>query len=440
MRNQAKTGVVQAQLFGSRFSAERIRLDDATAAVNRIVTLRDSDAVPVTTDIGTWDSQTTRDDLRALADLAYLQRQDHPGFGSGREVRTVDLFSGCGAMSLGVSEACRAVGRRFVPAGAFDISQRVLDVYANNFGVDSPKAIDLSEVLSPDLESQPSDAELALLDQLGRVDFAIAGPPCQGHSNLNNRTRRNDPKNALYFLVARFAQLFRPRHILVENVIAVLHDKGDVVHKTQAALESLGYETADGIVDLWSIGVAQTRRRHVMVAQQRDASTLGPRVLPYVPDMLGPYLTRPRPVRWAIEDLLNVSTEKVMDRPRKSDDITQARIDYLFDHGLYDLPKSQRPQSHKGHHGDSYKAVYGRMRWDEPAPTLTGGFATMGQGRFVHPKRRRTITAHEAARIQFIPDFFDFSPLGENRSALAEVIGNAVPPKLSYVFALELLR
>ena len=42
-------------------------------------------------------------------------------------------------------------------------------------------------------------------------------------------------------------------------------DKGDVVHRTQAALEELGYETADGIVDLWSLGVAQTRRRHIMV-------------------------------------------------------------------------------------------------------------------------------------------------------------------------------
>jgi DNA (cytosine-5)-methyltransferase 1 len=244
----------------------------------------------------------------------------------------------------------------------------------------------------------------------------------------------------LYFLVARFAQLFRPRWILIENVIAVLHDKGDVVNRTQAALEGLGYETADGIVNLWSIGVAQTRRRHIMVAQLRDSEQTGPRILPYLEDLLAPHATRPRPLRWAIGDLVNVSPETILDQPRKPDSITQSRIDYLFDHGLYDLPKSQRPVSHKGQHGDSYKAVYGRMRWDEPAPTMTSGFATMGQGRFVHPKRRRTITPHEAARIQFIPDFFDFSPLGENRGALAEAIGNAVPPKLSYVLALELLR
>jgi DNA (cytosine-5)-methyltransferase 1 len=63
----------------------------------------------------------------------------------------------------------------------------------------------------------------------------------------------------------------------------------------------------------------------------------------------------------------------------------------------------------------------------------------MGQGRYVHPTQRRTITPHEAARLQFIPDFVNFSSV-PRRTALAEMIGNAVPPKLLYVFGVELLR
>ena len=63
----------------------------------------------------------------------------------------------------------------------------------------------------------------------------------------------------------------------------------------------------------------------------------------------------------------------------------------------------------------------------------------MGQGRFVHPGEKRTITPHEAARLQFIPDFFSFEGVG-SRTALARMIGNAVPPKLTYVLALELIR
>jgi DNA (cytosine-5)-methyltransferase 1 len=63
----------------------------------------------------------------------------------------------------------------------------------------------------------------------------------------------------------------------------------------------------------------------------------------------------------------------------------------------------------------------------------------MGQGRYVHPTQKRLITPHEAARLQFIPDFFDFSA-APGRTALAEMIGNAVPSKLAYVIGVELLR
>lgn len=435
-----KARIVQGQLFGSRVSAERFRVDEATGVVTRSVALRDPDALPVASDVGLWEPDMSPDDLRAVADFSYLRRPTAPPvLEHGQEVRVADLFSGCGAMSLGVAEACRAVGKRFVPAGAFDINRRILGVYAHNFGIERLEPTDLAEVLAADVDADPTPEERELKARLGRVDFAVAGPPCQGHSNLNNKTRRRDPKNALYFLVARFAKLFRPKWIIIENVIAVRHDKGDVVHRTQVALEKLGYETADGIVDLWSIGVPQTRRRHVLVAQLRDPGFDGPRILPYVGDLVAPYATRARNLRWAIEDLLNVTGDDFMDRVKVPDPITQSRIDYLFDRGLHDLPNSQRPDCHKsGEH--SYGAVYGRMYWEEPAPTITGGFDTMGRGRFVHPRRRRTITAHEAARIQFIPDFFDFTPLSDARSTLAEAIGNAVPPKLSYVLALELMR
>lgn len=56
----------------------------------------------------------------------------------------------------------------------------------------------------------------------------------------------------------------------------------------------------------------------------------------------------------------------------------------------------------------------------------------MGQGRFVHPKRRRTLTPHEAARIQGFPDFFSFESV-QSRTELHEIIGNAVPPILATV-------
>jgi DNA (cytosine-5)-methyltransferase 1 len=78
------------------------------------------------------------------------------------------------------------------------------------------------------------------------------------------------------------------------------------------------------------------------------------------------------------------------------------------------------------------------MRGDRPAQTITTGFGVMGKGRFVNPHERRTITPHEAARIQSFPDFFDFAVV--NRTVIQKVIGNAVPPKLGYAVGLHLLR
>lgn len=71
-------------------------------------------------------------------------------------------------------------------------------------------------------------------------------------------------------------------------------------------------------------------------------------------------------------------------------------------------------------------------------PAFLTGFLVMGQGRFVHPRERRTMTPHEGARLQFLPDWLDL-PWDLMRKEYAALIGNAVPPKLTYILALELL-
>jgi DNA (cytosine-5)-methyltransferase 1 len=433
-----REGVVQGGLFSSSESVERILFDDTTRELKRQVYRRDPKLPPETSYVGTYSDTGWPADLRAAADQVFLRTRVRPPQLSGAAIRVVDLFSGIGAMSLGVAEACRAMNLAFESAGGFDINDRAATVYAANFGQRKPRPTDLTTILQSDLSLPASDEEKSFVEDVGLIDIAVAGPPCQGHSNLNNLTRRKDPKNELYFLLARFAQLAKPRAILVENVMSVRNDVRRVVNRTGEALEELGYTVSDGIVDLWTIGVPQTRRRHILVARLFETEAERAQV-PTVMDMIAPYRTRPRSVEWAITDLLNTNGDRFEDRPKIPDPITQARIDYLFEHGLYDLPDSQRPDCHRDKK-HSYGSVYGRMKWDEPAPTITGGYDTMGRGRFVHPRRRRTITTHEAARLQFIPDFFDFSGLESFRSTLAESIGNAVPPKLSYVLALELLR
>jgi DNA (cytosine-5)-methyltransferase 1 len=82
--------------------------------------------------------------------------------------------------------------------------------------------------------------------------------------------------------------------------------------------------------------------------------------------------------------------------------------------------------------------MYGRLRWNMPAQTITTGFGSMGQGRYIHPSQQRTLTPHEAARLQTFPDFFDFDAV-KSRGSWARMIGNAVPPLVVLQFAARLL-
>lgn len=371
--------------------------------------------------------------LADLADAAFLRAAVRPALTRSRRakpIRIADLFSGCGAMSLGVEEAARALGYRFRPVLAVDTSPVALEVYKKNFPTASVQLKDIRRLLRARLRAPLSNAERALKKMAGRIDIALAGPPCQGHSDLNNHTRRRDPKNSLYYRVARFAAIVRPTHLVIENVPAVLLDHGRVIRRTKRALEQLGYRVDDTVVRLADLGVPQTRRRHVMVASLRRKVSLE--------NIVRRYRRRPRCVRWAIGDLVGKNGVSIMNRAAKPTRTTERRMNYLFDHKLYDLPNTRRPPCHRSK-AHTYLSVYGRLRWRRPSQTVTSGFTCMGQGRFVHPGERRTLTPREAARLQFIPDFFSFDE-GRGVTAVAEMIGNAVPPKLTYVLALELLR
>lgn len=369
--------------------------------------------------------------LGRWVDLAFLRSRVWPEVkAAGEPVRVVDLFSGCGAMTLGAWEACRAIGKRLEVALALDSNRQVLEVFHRNFRGAKIRVCDVGNVLDSPLGQPPSASEAKLKEDVGRVDLLLGGPPCQGHSDLNNHTRRVDPKNGLYDRMARFAEIARPAHIIIENVPAVLHDRQCIVQKTLEHLSACGYNVDHCVADASWLGVAQERRRHILVASSRFKFDLN--------DILSKYACGPVTVGFVIRDLLHVRPTLCIDRPASMHVGSQRRIEYLFRTGQHDLPDGRRPPCHRLNE-HSYRSVYGRMFWNRPAQTITSGFTCMGQGRFVHPKRKRTLTPHEAARLQFLPDFFGF---GEAipRTLLAEMVANAVPPKLTYVLALELLR
>ncbi len=358
------------------------------------------------------------------------------------EVHTVDFFCGSGGLSLGAALALEACGMNHVPLAAVDVDAEALAVYARNFKPGAALAVNAASVVDYHVYGRGDDAELAYEPELvdgrlealvGKVDLVLAGPPCQGHSNLNNHTRRSDPRNMLYVSIAATAIALRARALVIENVPDVLADKTNVVGVATRILRLAGYTVSSGILSATELGGAQTRRRHFLVATKSQLPHVS---VEDVSTLLGkPAMT----LREVIGDLENSPHLSFMDDAPALSPENRARIDYLHDHDEYDLPDHQRPDCHKD--GHTYPSVYGRMYWDKPAQTITTGFMTPGRGRYIHPGQRRVITAREAARIQGFPDTYDFSVNSgaPSKKALTKWIGDAVPSWLGYAAVLAAL-
>src|SRR5207249_2137082 len=123
------------------------------------------------------------------------------------------------------------------------------------------------------------------------------------------------------------------------------------------------------------------RKRDVLVASNTRVS---------IRDIVERYkVSAERTVRWAIADLARKAPEGLLDMPSVLHPDNIKRINYLMKHGEYDLPNHLRPVCHQDDH--SYVSMYGRLNYDEPAQTITSGFGSPGQGRYIHPTCRRTL-------------------------------------------------
>jgi DNA (cytosine-5)-methyltransferase 1 len=238
--------------------------------------------------------------------------------------------------------------------------------------------------------------------------------------------------------MARAAEILSPKFVIVENVPGVARDKHKAWEQLEATLKTIagGYDSITVTLRAENFGVAQTRRRSFMLAWSRSAN---PHITGELVQSLVDLQTTPhRALEWVLQGLPQaLETNRLFDRPPTLAPQTVERIAQLDKSGSANLPDEFRPDCHrlKEH---SYHSVYGRMHAGKPASTMTTGFSVMGRGRFVHPHEPRMLTPHEAARIQFFPDFFDFG-VDSTRTEYCRAIGNAVPPKMGFVVAMALL-
>jgi DNA (cytosine-5)-methyltransferase 1 len=348
-----------------------------------------------------------------------------------KKLNYIDLFCGGGGLSLGVHQAASLMGRSPRLLAAVDIDTNALKLVNHHFKplVSRAKSIedliryqiDLSGVRS-DFITPPEVIDSQIAQFKGRVDLIVGGPPCQGHSGLNNKTRGFDPRNLLYYMMPAFAVALEVPTVIIENVRNISAARENVVQNTRNTLEYFGYKTEELVVNSSTLGVAQARTRHFLVCNEKEQDLSGfldsMRVDPISYDQINSNLP----------SLINVN--ETIEKPAELSQENIDRINFLHDNNVYDLPNSERPDCHKD--GHSYPSVYGRIKGHLPMGTITTGFSSPGRGRYVHPHERRGITIREAARVQSFPDWYwePVEKLGIVKNHLTKIVGDAVPSQM----------
>lgn len=329
----------------------------------------------------------------------------------------IDLFSGCGGLTLGLRQA----GFRVI--GAVEIDPLAVETYVANH-----KEVIVWEADIREVEPRLLTRRLAL--QKGELDLLAGCPPCQGFSamtTLNGKRAMDDPRNDLVFQFVRFARELAPKAVMLENVPGLAKD--DRMVKVCQELEDLGYKRPSvAVLDAADYGVPQRRRRMILLAT-RTAT------VPFA---------KPARRRKTVRDALNrLSPARARKDPLHNlGEQRSAKVAELIrlipkDGGSrLDLGEERQLDCHRN--CDGFKDVYGRMAWDDVAPTMTGGCCNPSKGRFLHPTEDRCITLREAALLQTFPPTYFFSTR-RGKFPAAQMIGNALPPEFIRRHAKQLL-
>lgn len=339
-----------------------------------------------------------------------------------KKLNIVDFFSGAGGLSMGIKEICREIGIKSNFLLASDRNIFAKKVYVKNF---NPKLFLCSDFKF--LIDYDADKNLLMSNDLNglksKIDLFLAGPPCEGNSNLNNITRRNDPRNNLFFDILNVAVSLNAKLIILENVPQVINDKNEAINKSQEMLKLKGYDYQTIKVKACEFGVAQSRERFFLVASKKLNFSIN--------NQLGLLKLKKISASQALDYEFRKSGD--FHSPSNLSDENKRRVTYLHKNNIFNLPDSERPDCHKLKE-HNYDAVYGRMFPDKPAPTITTGFLSPGRGRFTHPSSPRSLTPYEGARLQSFPGEFDWieDDIILKRNAHAKLIGGAVPPCLAY--------
>ncbi|WP_419627348.1 DNA cytosine methyltransferase [Thiolapillus sp.] len=327
-----------------------------------------------------------------------------------------DLFCGCGGLTVGLKRA------GFSVVGAVDIDERAALTYRANH----PEV----ELCEGDIrELAPSEFSERIGVAAGELDLLAGCPPCQGFSRLRTRNKNiiDDPRNELLMEFLAYVEYFEPRFVMLENVPEMSEYEGFGVFLE--TMERLGYLGSHKVLDAAKYGVPQRRNRLIYLAGRGVEVPFGreSRRMKTVRQSIGG-LPKAGESGDSAHDLAERRTSRIMSLIRNIPKDGGSRSE---------LPKKYWLECHK--RSDGFKDVYGRMAWDDVAPTITSGCFNPSKGRFLHPEEDRAITMREAALLQGFPRRYEF-PTTDNKTAIALMIGNALPPPFIAAHARSILR
>lgn len=260
----------------------------------------------------------------------------------------------------------------------------------------------------------------------GELDLLKACPPCQGFSSLA-KGPVDDRRNDLVLDVFRFVDRLRPRTVLLENVPGLARDRR--LPELHGMMTELGYRLRGTTVDAAGFGVPQRRKRFICFAVRED--------LPFAfdGDLLGllpaGFRTAPRTARQALDHLSRrCRAADPLNVYRRSSAAVEQRIAAVPVGGnRFDLPEEHQLACHKRlTRTRNAGASYGRVKLDEPAPTMTTRCTTPACGTFIHPTENRGLTLREAATFQTFPVNYQFYG---TYGSIERQIGNAVPVRMA---------
>jgi DNA (cytosine-5)-methyltransferase 1 len=374
-------------------------------------------------------------------------------------LRALDLFSGCGGLSLGLHLAAHP-RLQFETIAAIDNWDAACQTYERNLS------------LRPFCE----EVSLKTLNKIGlsseSLDVVVGGPPCQGFSTSGKRSL-DDPRNGLVREFFNVIEAFEPKMFLMENVSGFASfQQGNLMREVLEWADRLGYKTQPLLLQSSHFGIPQRRRRFFLLGlrgnSELNLSRLG--IEAEAPQEDGLFANErasglleakldPAKEMWTFDDATSdlpvigageVGHEYL--RPPQND-LQRYYRQYddqpLIDHSasghrpdfirmmsyipegksaldpavLETIPEKIRP-------GRGFPNSYSRLKSNAPSPTITRNFTTPSSANCIHPTSDRALSLREGARLQSFPDWFQFEgSFGDKRLQ----IGNAVPPLLGKV-------